>query len=80
MGGDGGALFIEDGLNKQGEMVFSNRNTPCYKDGMPINRISWTHHADGSVRLHWQASKDGGKTCTTVFDGLYVRQATQPDR
>ncbi len=80
MGGDGAALFIEGGLNKQGEMVLSNRNTPCYKDGMPINRITWTPHADGSVRQHWQASKDGGKTWTTVFDGLYVRQAPQPDR
>lgn len=80
MGGDGAALFIEGGLNKQGEMVLSNRNTPCYKDGMPINRITWTPHADSSVRQHWQASKDGGKTWTTVFDGLYVRQAMQPDR
>ena len=78
MGVDGGALFIEGGLNERGEMVLSNRNTPYYEDGMKINRITWTPKANGSVRQHWQASKDGGKTWSTVFDGLYVRQATQP--
>lgn len=78
MGADGGALFIEGGPNERGEMVLSNRNTPYYQEGMKINRITWTPMEDGSVRQHWQASKDGGKTWTTVFDGLYVRQAPQP--
>ena len=74
MGADGGALFIEGGLNGRGEMVLSNRNTPYYKEGMPINRITWTPNGDGSVRQHWQASKDGGETWSTVFDGLYVKR------
>ena len=73
MGTDGSALFIEGGLNERGEMVLSNRNTPYYRDGMAINRISWTPREDGSVRQHWQASKDGGRTWSTVFDGLYVK-------
>lgn len=79
MGVDGSALFIEGGLNDRGEMVLSNRNTPYYRDGMAINRITWTPLDDGSVRQHWQASEDGGKNWTTVFDGLYVKQAVQPE-
>jgi hypothetical protein len=75
MGVDGSALFIEGGLNDQGKMMLSNRNTPYYAEGTPINRITWTPNADGSVRQHWQASQDGGKTWSTVFDGLYVKQA-----
>lgn len=74
MGVDGSALFIEGGLNDQGEMVLSNRNTPYYEAGADINRITWTPNANGSVRQHWQASKDGGKTWSTVFDGLYVKR------
>jgi len=74
IGVDGSALFIEGGLNDQGEMVLSNRNTPYYEAGTDINRITWTPNADGSVRQHWQMSKDGGETWTTVFDGLYVKR------
>ncbi len=40
MGMDGGALFIEGGVNDKGQMVLSNANTPYYKDGTPINRIT----------------------------------------
>jgi len=82
MGMDGGALFIEGGLNAAGAMVLSNKNTPYYVEGTPINRVTWTPNEDGSVRQHWQASQDGGKTWSDVFDGLYVRrdvkQAPQP--
>lgn len=74
MGMDGGALIIEGGLNDAGAMVLSNKNTPYYVEGTPINRVTWTPNDDGSVRQHWQASQDGGKTWSDVFDGLYVRQ------
>lgn len=36
-------------------------------------RIEWSALPDGRVRQHWQASKDGGRTWTTVFDGWYRR-------
>mgnify|MGYP005990654999 CR=1 FL=1 len=78
MGTDGSALFIEGGLNDKGEMVLSNRNTPYYAQGAVINRITWTPGADGSVRQHWQTSSDDGASWSTLFDGLYVRQASQP--
>ncbi|MGB5484314.1 hypothetical protein [Parasphingorhabdus sp.] len=78
MGLDGAALFIEGGLNDHGEMVLSNRNTPYYQEGTVINRVTWTPNTDGSVRQHWQASSDDGSSWSTVFDGLYVRQALTP--
>jgi hypothetical protein len=74
MGMDGGALFIEGGLDAKGAMVLSNANTPYYVAGTPINRVTWTPNADGSVRQHWQASQDAGKTWSDVFDGLYVKR------
>ncbi len=78
MGMDGTALFIEGGLDDQGQMVLSNANTPYYADGAPINRVTWTPNADGSVRQHWQSSQDGGASWTTVFDGLYVKRSEEP--
>lgn len=78
MGKDGSALFIEGGLNDQGEMVLSDRNAPYYERGAAINRITWTPRADGSVRQHWQTSSDDGASWTTVFDGLHFGQASQP--
>lgn len=78
MGLDGTALYIEGGLNDAGEMVLSNANWPGYVAGSQINRVTWTPNKEGedivSVRQHWQASKDGGQTWTTVFDGLYGRR------
>lgn len=74
MGVDGSALYIEGGLNDLGEMVLSNRNTPYSQAGTTVNRITWTPNSDGSVRQHWQASQDGGKTWSTVFDGHYMKR------
>jgi hypothetical protein len=42
---------------------------------MDRQRITWTPNPDGSVRQHWEASTDAGKTWTTSFDGLYRRIA-----
>ena len=63
----GGALYLEGGLDESGNMVLSS-------DSDPINRITWTPNEDGSVRQHWQVSKDGGKTWETAFDGLYTKR------
>ena len=75
MGADGSALIIEGGLDDSGAMVLSNKNTPYYLQGTPINRLTWTPNADGSVRQHWQASQDDGKTWSDMFDGVYVKRA-----
>ncbi len=38
------------------------------------HRITWYDNENGTVRQHWEASRDGGKTWTTAFDGLYKRR------
>ena len=46
------------------------------RNGKPVtDRITFTPRPDGSVRQWWQASRDGGATWTTVFDGIYRRSS-----
>jgi hypothetical protein len=71
--GIGGALELSGGLNARGEMVLSGR-TPGSGGKETINRITWTPHADGTVRQHWQTSTDEGSNWSTAFDGLYRRK------
>lgn len=49
-----------------GKMVLSSA------DGS--QRITWTPNADGSVRQHWESSKDQGKSFATAFDGKYIKR------
>jgi hypothetical protein len=56
------------------EMVLEQRTAPGTSGPGDVQRITWTPLPDGGVRQHWQASKDGGKTWTTAFDGLYRRR------
>lgn len=64
----GGALYLEGGL--QGEAMVLSTTT----DPQSVNRITWTPLDDGRVRQHWEATTDGGKTWTTVFDGFCSRR------
>ena len=73
----GSLLLIEGGM-KDGAMVMSDATTPGRKADAPVNEISWTRQADGSVRQLWRTSKDGGKTWATAFDGKYVRSNRDP--
>ena len=67
----GGRLLLEGGFN-DGRMRL--RGSRPGKDGTRvIDRITWTPLPDGRVRQHWQASGDGGKTWSEVFDGYYQR-------
>ena len=61
----GNVLNLEGGL-KGNEMVLQSG-----PDAPSINRITWTPNEDGSVRQHWQVSKDRGKSWSTLFDGEY---------
>ena len=61
----GSLLLIEGGM-KDGAMVMT--------DGRG-NEIRWSRNDDGTIRQHWRATKDGGKTWETVFDGKYVRSS-----
>lgn len=62
----GSRLDLVGGL-VDGKMVMAS--------GDGSQRITWTPNADGSVRQHWESSKDQGKTWTTAFDGKYVKRA-----
>jgi hypothetical protein len=66
----GGGLLLLDGAMHDGKMILSG--TMPGRDGKPVmNRIVYTPNADGSVRQVWTASRDGGRTWTTSFDGTY---------
>jgi hypothetical protein len=69
----GGILYLDGGL-KNGAMVLAG--TRRGRNGKPVtDRITFTPRPDGSVRQWWQASRDGGTTWTTVFDGVYRRSS-----
>ncbi|HLX23363.1 MAG TPA: hypothetical protein VKR38_08480 [Usitatibacter sp.] len=68
-------LLVIEGAWKNGALTMSDASLPAKKDPGRVNEITWTPNPDGSVRQHWRASTDGGKTWTTVFDGKYVRSA-----
>lgn len=71
--GAGTVLELEGGLDAQGRMVLSDRDTRAPGQKL-INRITWTPNADGTVRQHWETSDDDGATWKTAFDGLYRRK------
>jgi hypothetical protein len=70
-----GSVLMLDGKFENGAMVLSDRNVPGKPDLNAINEITWTPHADGSVRQHWRTSADGGKTWKTAFDGKYEKSS-----
>lgn len=57
---DGKMVLEGDGLSQAGEPI--------------QHRITWYDNEDGTVRQHWQVSKDGGDTFETAFDGLYKKE------
>jgi hypothetical protein len=67
----GTRLQLTGGLH-DGSMVLTGDRL---RDGELVSdRITWTPHADGTVRQHWEISADGGLTWGTLFDGLYTRR------
>jgi hypothetical protein len=67
-----GSLLLLRGEFKDGAMRLASAGTA----GM-IDRITWTPHADGSLRQLWEQSKDGGDSWTVAFDGLYRRKTAE---
>jgi len=64
----GGALYLEGRLEGR-SMVMATTTDP-----QNVQRITWTPQDDGQVRQHWEATTDGGKTWSTVFDGYYAKR------
>jgi hypothetical protein len=69
---NGTTLKLAGGL-VDGKMVLEGDSVN--REGAAIrNRITWTANPDGTVRQHWEASKDGGETWQTAFDSLYKKK------
>lgn len=68
----GGSLLLSGKL-ENGKMVLWSDVMKSQKGEPYRNRITWTPNADGSVRQHWEITKDEGKSWTTLFDGLYKK-------
>lgn len=70
---NGTTLDLAGGL-EDGKMVLQGDSTS--RDGLAIrNRITWTANPDGTVRQHWEVSKDRGESWETAFDGLYKKKS-----
>jgi hypothetical protein len=70
----GGLLQLDGGWTGE-RMVLSGQDAPAPGASPTLQRISWEPLPDGRVRQLWEASKDGGRTWTTAFDGTYSRRA-----
>jgi hypothetical protein len=71
--GSGGQFLHLAGELRGKEMVLEGAAINQTKQPT-IERVTWTPQADGRVRQFWQQSIDGGKTWTTVFDGMYSKK------
>ncbi|MDF2179071.1 hypothetical protein P2G88_12495 [Aliiglaciecola sp. CAU 1673] len=65
-----GQLLQLEGRLEGGVMVLQGPGLSA-KGEKHLHRIRWTPNMDGTVRQHWQVSKDDGETWTDVFDGMY---------
>ena len=72
-----GSLLLLDGGWHDGAMVLEG-STRSDADGAVRHRISWSRADGGSgtVRQHWEVSRDDGATWSTAFDGRYRREGT----
>ena len=66
---NGTTLELEGGY-EDGKMILAGESIGP-KGNKIHNRITWYDNADGTVRQHWEISKDRGKNWETAFDGLY---------
>jgi hypothetical protein len=73
----GQPLRIRGGM-RDGRMVLEGESADSGR--VLVQRITWTPLDGDRLRQHWERSADGGRTWTTLFDGLYTREAaSSPD-
>jgi hypothetical protein len=65
-----GAVLVLEGRLEKGRMTLQGQR-PIEGGRSETQRITWTPRAGGQVRQHWEASRDGGRTWKTEFDGTY---------
>jgi len=69
---NGGLLLLLDGGMHDGAMVLEGQTLD--HAGKPVKqRITWTPHADGSVRQLWETRAEGGEWAV-AFDGTYRKR------
>lgn len=69
-----GTTLETEGGYEEGKMVLEGESLD--REGEPVlNRITFYDNPDGTVRQHWQISRDGGETWQTAFDGLYEKKS-----
>lgn len=69
----GGNLQLE-GEWSGSSMVLKSKEVKNRSGQVQTSRITWTPHADGTVRQLWEVSTDSEKTWTVAFDGLYKKK------
>lgn len=69
----GDVLYLVGGL-RDGSMVLEGSRPNPANNKPQRQRITWTPHADASVRQLWETSDDDGVTWTVAFDGSYRRK------
>ena len=69
---NGGLTLHIQGGREDNKMVMKGKSN--YPKGEVIEKISWHHLKDGTVRQVWEKSKDGGKSWQKAFDGHYKRK------
>ncbi len=68
----GSHLYLSGG-RKGNQMVLASKEIPRDKEPPYINRITWTHNEDGTVRQLWEILAEG-KVINVAFDGLYKKK------
>lgn len=68
---EGTTLELE-GDFKDGQMMLEGPSSSPTGQQL-LNRLTWSLNADGTVRQHWEISRDAGANWKTEFDGEYRR-------
>ena len=69
-----GKSLILTGHFKNRKMVLQSEEYRDEKGNRVIERITWSHNPDGTVRQIWEKSEDGGQAFSVQFDGLYRKR------
>ena len=69
----GGSLQLS-GEYSGNQMILASDELKNQEGETHQDRITWTKNEDGSIRQHWEVTKDQGKTWTTAFDGSYKKK------
>lgn len=71
---DRGNLLVLEGTAEPDGSVVMTGTRPARDGTLITHRIRWSLQADGTVRQHWQASRNGGQTWDDFFDGTYRKR------